>query len=208
MCPDGLAREIHSCAKCSALSGQKRVVLGGKKIPADFTEPPENVSIMFVAESPSTSGTYFYNNKTRSNLRRNLLNQLFEAKLIGEKSVRAFNERGYYLADTVKCPFEDPAHHNAKPPPRAIENCRPFLIKEISLRRPKVICALGKSALRSLAGTQEVQLRERAGETLRKEELRTDLQSLNVPILAQYYPGAMVDWAKKLRAIKGIGAYI
>jgi DNA polymerase len=55
-----------------------------------------------------------------------------------------------YIANVIKC--RPP--HNRTPAADEVEQCAPFLLRQIELIRPKVICALGGSALRALTGQQ------------------------------------------------------
>jgi len=55
-----------------------------------------------------------------------------------------------YIANVLKC--RPP--NNRPPVPDEVGKCTPFLIRQIELIQPKVICALGGSALRALTGQQ------------------------------------------------------
>ena len=53
-----------------------------------------------------------------------------------------------YIANVLKC--RPP--NNRDPAADEAEKCRPYLLRQIELIRPKVICALGRHALRALTG--------------------------------------------------------
>jgi len=63
-----LTRSIHACSKCESISGSRRVVLRGKKIPSDYGATPKDVKVVFVAESPPLSGRYFYRSSGSTSL--------------------------------------------------------------------------------------------------------------------------------------------
>ena len=61
-----------------------------------------------------------------------------------------FKRREVYIANVLKC--RPPG--NRTPLPDEVENCLPYLISQIELIRPKVIVALGATAVRSLLDVQ------------------------------------------------------
>ncbi len=56
-----------------------------------------------------------------------------------------------YICNVLKC--RPPGNRN--PLPREIEACRPFLLQQLQLLRPKLICALGTFAAQTLLATTE-----------------------------------------------------
>jgi DNA polymerase len=56
-----------------------------------------------------------------------------------------------YIANVIKC--RPPGNRN--PEPDEVEQCEPFLFRQIDVVKPKVIVALGKFAAQSLIGTAE-----------------------------------------------------
>ncbi len=191
---DDLAEEIHRCTKCAEFKGKKRVVLSGKKIPSDFGESPQKVKIMFVAESPSPKGVYFYNLQTNSNLRNKLFDLLSEVGLMEKKNMEEFRRRGYYIVDAARCPFANANGHNATPPSRANENCRPFLMQEILMRKPDIICPLGRSSLKPFISYRKFKISDYVGKILETGDLRDDIGFPNVPIYPLWFPAAMIRW--------------
>lgn len=61
------------------------------------------------------------------------------------------NRDDVYIANVVKC--RPPG--NRDPEPEEVEECRPFLDRQIDTIRPKVICALGRVAAQNLLKTEE-----------------------------------------------------
>ena len=56
-----------------------------------------------------------------------------------------------YIANIVKC--RPP--NNRKPEPEEMASCMPYLVQQLGLVRPKVIVALGGTAMQGLCGTTE-----------------------------------------------------
>jgi len=56
-----------------------------------------------------------------------------------------------YIANIIKC--RPPGNRN--PEPDEISTCEPFLIKQLEVIRPKLICALGTFAAQTLLQTEE-----------------------------------------------------
>jgi len=205
---EGSERAIHLCMKCGSMEGTRRVVFEGKKIPADYGEPLRRVNVLFVAESPSTSGRYFYKQEGKASiLRQKLFDMLVEAGLLGNPDLDEFKQRNYYLVDVAKCPFSKPNGSNAAPPRQAIENCRPFLIQELAFCKPRAICTLGKSSLRALITAKRFRLKDYVG-TVNPSRLREDVACFKIPVLACWYPMSMVNWKMKIGAIKKLVRFL
>jgi uracil-DNA glycosylase family 4 len=205
-----LVDQIHACVKCEELTGNKRVQTKAKKIPIDYNEPYHKVKILFVAESPSTSGGYFYKPNGANNpssLRSLLFKQLIGEELMSKPTLEEF-KRNYYLADVVKCPFKNLRNgRNSAPSRRAIENCNPFLLEEIKLMQPEIICTLGKNALRGFVKATRFRLGDYQGE-VPKGILSDSFAALGIPVYACYFPSAMVPWKKKFASLRGLARLI
>ena len=204
MAENKLIASIHACIKCKSIKSNMKVVTQEKKIPSDYGIVPKDIKIFFVAESPPTSGRYFYHDGPPvSTFRIRLLRMLVEIGLLKNPDLQEFKNRGYYMADTVRCPFQK-ANNNATPPDPAVKNCRPFLIQEISLYKPKVICALGKTALKAFLNTKHFRLSAYVGKLIEESSLRDEVSQLNIPVFASYFPLSMINWKTKLNAIKNL----
>ena len=55
------------------------------------------------------------------------------------------------IADSASTPT---VPENPAPTPQEMQNCLPFLIEQISIIRPKVLVALGATAVEGLLGTR------------------------------------------------------
>jgi DNA polymerase len=72
-----------------------------------------------------------------------LLNKIIQAIQLGREQV--------YIGNIIKC--RPPENRN--PEPDEIMACEPFLIKQLQVIRPKLICALGAFAAQTLLKTEE-----------------------------------------------------
>jgi uracil-DNA glycosylase len=122
--------QARACQRCSELAAtRKTVVFGNGNADAD---------LMFVGEAPGASedeqGLPFVGRAGR------LLDQL-----LGEIGT----ERGeVFVANVLKC--RPPG--NRDPLPIEIENCQDYLLRQVELIEPSVICTLGNFATKLLRG--------------------------------------------------------
>jgi DNA polymerase len=129
-----LAVEIGpDCSRCKLHRlGRKQVVFGVGNPDAD---------LMFVGEGPGADedmqGEPFVGRAGQ------LLTKIIEAIGLRREDV--------YIANVVKC--RPPQNRN--PEPDEVEQCEPFLFRQIETIKPKVIVALGKFAAQSLLRTTE-----------------------------------------------------
>jgi DNA polymerase len=117
-----------ACSRCKLHTlGRKQVVFG-------VGNP--NADLMFVGEAPGADedqqGEPFVGRAGQ------LLTKIIEA--IGLK------REDVYIANVIKC--RPPGNRN--PEPDEVEQCQPFLFRQIDAIQPKVIVALGKFAAQSL----------------------------------------------------------
>ncbi len=122
---------IRDCQQCQLASTRTQVVFG-------VGNP--NAAIMFIGEAPG-----FYEDKQGEpfvGAAGKLLTELLELAGLFRKDV--------YIANVIKCRPPD----NRNPMPDEIETCKPFLMRQIELINPKVICTLGNFAIRTMLGKQ------------------------------------------------------
>ena len=122
-----------ACTRCKLHTlGRKQVVFG-------VGNP--NADLMFVGEAPGADedeqGEPFVGRAGQ------LLTKIIEA--IGLK------RDDVYIANIIKC--RPPGNRN--PEPDEVEQCEPFLFRQVAAIKPKVIVALGKFAAQSLLRTTE-----------------------------------------------------
>ncbi len=120
---------IKDCQRCRLASGRTQVVFG--------TGNP-HAKIMFVGEAPG-----FYEDKQGIpfvGAAGKLLDELLEGAGLSRNDV--------YIANVIKCRPPD----NRDPMADEVETCKPFLLQQIELIKPKVVCTLGNFAMQTLLG--------------------------------------------------------
>ena len=146
-----LTSKINFCRKCFDSEFSNRLNFDEKpfvKFQVEEIWKPEQVKVLFVAESPPWNGkqSYFYNQNqadNRTNLRKEVLS------LLNLKSLEEFRTKGYYLIDVIKCRLNKKVKKNI--PKEAITTCsNQFLEKEIKQLKPKKIFVLGNTAKKAL----------------------------------------------------------
>jgi DNA polymerase len=129
-----LRQRVLGCIKCPALvRSRKNVVFGVGDIHA---------SLMFVGEAPGadedTQGEPFVGAAGQ------LLTRIIKAM--------GFSRETVYIANVLKCRPDTPgqSYGNRKPTPEEMKTCLPYLLEQIQLIQPKVIVALGATAMEGL----------------------------------------------------------
>jgi DNA polymerase len=125
--------DLGACIRCKLHTlGRKQIVFGVGNPDAD---------LMFVGEAPGADedaqGEPFVGRAGQ------LLTKIIEA--IGLK------REDVYIANLIKC--RPPGNRN--PEPDEVEQCEPFLFRQIDTIKPKVIVALGKFAAQALLRTSD-----------------------------------------------------
>jgi DNA polymerase len=120
--------EARSCTRCAELAAtRKTVVFGAGNADAD---------LMFVGEAPGASedeqGLPFVGRAGK------LLSQL-----LGEIGL---SREEVFITNTLRC--RPPG--NRDPQPIEIDNCRPYLLRQVELIEPSVICSLGNFSTKLL----------------------------------------------------------
>lgn len=123
-----LADSLHNCQRCPlATLGRRQVVFGVGNPQA---------SVMFVGEAPGfhedQKGEPFVGAAGQ------LLNELLASVGLSRADI--------YIANVIKC--RPP--NNRDPEPPEVDTCKPFLLTQISLIRPKLVCSLGNWATQTL----------------------------------------------------------
>lgn len=123
-----LADSLHDCQRCPlAKLGRRQVVFGVGNPQA---------SVMFVGEAPG----YHEDQKGEPfvGAAGQLLNELLQSAGLSRADI--------YIANVIKC--RPP--NNRDPEPLEVDTCKPFLLKQIALIRPKIVCSLGNWATQTL----------------------------------------------------------
>jgi DNA polymerase len=128
-----IREDLGDCTRCK-LAG-----LGRNQIVFGVGNP--NADLMFVGEAPGADediqGEPFVGRAGQ------LLTKIIEAIGLRREDV--------YIANVIKC--RPPGNRN--PEPDEVEQCEPFLFRQIDMIKPKVIVALGKFAAQCLLRTTE-----------------------------------------------------
>jgi len=124
-----LRAETHNCDACRLAGTRTNVVFGVGSTTAD---------LMFIGEAPGRDedeqGEPFVGRAGQ------LLTDIIKAMKLTRDDV--------YIANVIKC--RPPENRN--PEPDEIEQCRPFIQRQVALVQPKVIVALGRVGLQALTG--------------------------------------------------------
>ncbi len=128
-----LKTKIESCRKCDLLVKDRTNVVFGAGNP--------NADLMFIGEAPGRDedlqGVPFVGRAGQ------LLTKILQSIKIKREDV--------FIANILKC--RPP--NNRNPLPDEIDNCIDYLLKQIDLIKPKVICALGAVATKTLLKTDK-----------------------------------------------------
>ncbi len=127
---ESLTTRALGCEACALCETRNQVVFGEGNPDAD---------LLFVGEAPG----YHEDQQGRPFVGK--AGELLTAMI--ERGMHLRRE-DVYIANVLKC--RPPENRN--PAPDEVERCRPFLLAQIELIRPKVVCALGGQALRALTG--------------------------------------------------------
>lgn len=123
-----LARSLHNCQLCKlAKLGRSQVVFG-------VGNP--HATVMFVGEAPG-----FYEDQQGEpfvGAAGKLLNELLQSAGLSRSDI--------YIANVIKC--RPP--NNRDPEPDEVETCKPFLLQQIAMIRPTLVCTLGNWATQTL----------------------------------------------------------
>jgi len=174
-----LSRMVASCTKCRLHTGRTQTVFG---------EGSPRAKLMFVGEAPGREedrqGRPFVGQAGQ------LLTKIIEAMGLKREDV--------YIGNVLKCRPPE----NRPPEPDEINCCQPYLLQQIELIRPKVLCALGKYAAMVLVR------KEGSITTLRGQFF--DFQG--TPVIATFHPAYLLrnPSAKRLvwEDMKKVKAYL
>jgi len=164
-----LCQEIALCQKCEVLAKNRTRVVPG--------EGPEDADIMFIGEAPGwhedQQGRPFVG----------------PAGLFLEQLLASINlKRGQvYIANVIKC---RPVG-NRDPLPSEIQNCRPWLDRQIELIRPKIIVTLGRYSMAMFFPGKSI---SKIHGTAQKRD--------NIIYYAMYHPAAALHQQSLRRAIE------
>lgn len=158
---DGLRIQVAECKACSLCASRKQTVFSGGRLGA---------SVLIIGEAPGEeedrTGEPFVGQAGQ------LLTQMLQA--IGLE-----READTLILNSLKC--RPPANRN--PSPEEMAACRPFLIQQIELARPKVILLTGKFACLAVLGLEQPLA------TSREQQHQFKFyDGTAIPVLVSYHP--------------------
>jgi uracil-DNA glycosylase family 4 len=129
---DDIRKAIEECHKCPLYKTRTNIVFGSGN---------ENAKLVFVGEAPGQD--------------EDQQGKPFVGKA-GQKLTQIINAMGLsrdevYITNVLKC--RPP--NNRNPIPHEIEACEAFLIAQLQIIKPKIICALGTFAAQTLLKTDQ-----------------------------------------------------
>lgn len=127
---DFLEKQAKNCHLCALSKSRQKVVFGEGNL---------NANLMFVGDTPSSSDDSI--GKIFTGRSGEMLTKMIE-------NVLQLHRNDVYLTNVLKCRSLDQQSIS----PTYAHTCHPYLLKEISLVKPKVIIALGDIAYYYLTG--------------------------------------------------------
>jgi DNA polymerase len=156
---EALQAEVAPCTKCDLCKTRTQTVFGSGNKKAEW---------MIIGEGPGQNediqGLPFVGKAGQ------LLTEMLRAIGLDREEV--------FIANIVKC--RPPA--NRDPKPIEIETCKPYLLRQIALIKPKIIVVLGRVAAQALLNTDEP-----------IGKLRGKIHALNdTPVVVVYHPAYLL----------------
>ena len=153
------AKQVSVCTKCSLHESRNNTVFGVGNPDAD---------LVLVGEAPGRDedlqGEPFVGRAGQ------LLNKILAA--VG------FQRQDVYIANILECRPPD----NRDPASDEVTHCEPYLVRQLEIIQPKVICALGRVAATTLLKSN-----------LSLTKLRNDIHDYHgVPLIPTYHPAALL----------------
>jgi DNA polymerase len=160
-----LRAKVLACVKCPNLVKARKTVVFGVGNP--------NAELMFVGEAPGADedaqGEPFVG------LAGQTLNKIIAATGLKREDV--------FIGNILKCRPDTPGQSagNRKPTPAEMQICIPWLLAQIDIIRPKVLVALGATAVEGLLGKTGI------------SKLRGNWQSYRgIPLMPTYHPAYLL----------------
>jgi DNA polymerase len=141
---ENLKKDVSHCHLCDLAKSRKNIVFG---------EGNENADLMFIGEGPGAnedqSGRPFVGRAGE------LLTKIIE-------NVLNLKREDVYIANIVKCRPPE----NRVPTLEEVSACKPYLLAQIKMVKPKIIVALGSTSFHHLTGEYETPISKIRGEVL------------------------------------------
>ena len=163
---ESIRNRVSVCTKCPHLASSRTQTVFGVGNP--------DADLMFIGEAPGADedaqGEPFVGRAGQ------LLTRIIETM--------GFARGDVYIANILKCRPDMPAGSfgNRAPTPVEMQTCRPYLVEQINVIQPKVIVALGATAVEGLLGTRGAM-----------RELRGRWHTCNeTPLMITYHPAYLL----------------
>jgi len=165
---EAVRSELGDCRRCKLHPYRTRIVFG-------IGNP--QAKLVFIGEAPGRDedlqGEPFVGQAGQ------LLNKIIQAIQLRREEI--------YIANIIKC--RPPENRN--PEPDEIASCEPFLIKQLQVIRPRLICALGAFAARTLLKTEE-----------KISSLRGNFHEYQgIPLMPTYHPAYLLRNPSRKREV-------
>ena len=164
---EALRQIVLPCVKCEHLAAFRKHVVFGVGNP--------EARLMFVGEAPGADedvqGEPFVGKAGQ------LLTKMIEAMGLKRSDV--------YIANVLKCRPDMPpgAPGNRQPTAREMATCLPYLRKQVEVIQPKVMVALGLTAVKGLLGMEDITM----------GRVRGHWQEFNgIPVMPTYHPAYLL----------------
>ncbi len=166
---DQLKEKIYKCRLCPLHKKRKNPVFG---------EGPSDAILMLVGEAPGREEDL--TGRPFVGVSGQLLTKMLRAINIERETV--------FITSVVKC--RPPS--NRTPHAEEIKACKPYLLKQIELIKPKIILALGQCAAHSILDTK-APLKE-----LRGKSHKIKINELDLTVFVTYHPAFLLrQYGKK-----------
>lgn len=166
---DDIRNDLGECSRCELAGARKRIVFG---------EGHPRADLMLIGGAPGEDDDREGDPFTGK-----------AGQLLTDIMVKGIEMRreDCYLTTLVKCrPLEDRDPHQSE-----IRTCLPFLLRQISSIRPKVICVLGQTAAQGLLGLNAPLLK-----------LRHRFHDLSgIPVMPTFHPAYLLEYPEKRREV-------
>lgn len=165
---DELERSVAACTACELHRTRSRTVFGVGNRTAEW---------MLVGEAPGAEedarGEPFVGQAGR------LLDNMLAAVGLTRTGT---SRQAVYIANVLKC--RPPGNRN--PQPFEVEQCDPYLKRQIELINPKLVLVMGRFAAQSLLGT------DASIASLRGKVHRIEVAGRSVPVVVTYHPAYLL----------------
>jgi DNA polymerase len=161
-----LQKTVKQCRKCTLADTRQKVVFG---------EGNDNARLVFIGEAPGEEE----DNQGRPFVGRagKLLDKMIEGIGLRRADV--------YICNVLKC--RPPS--NRDPKPDEAEVCKGYLVSQLDIISPKIICTLGKHAYNTLLGVDESIIKIRGTLTRHK----------GIKLLPTYHPSFLLRNAGRMK---------